>query len=293
MSKKLRNIIFVWHRVIGLAIGLLFIAIGLTGSLLVFKYELDHLLMAYRFGRITPQPDLLSPEVISNLVHTAYANSHPPAKVILTDILSPTLPHVVWLNEGLPNSVQVFVNPHTGQILGDRTYYGAFFYRLTEYHYTLLAGNLGLHSVGVAGVLMMVMAITGLMLWPGWSKLIAGFKIKWNAHPKRLNFDIHKVIGFFSVAFLFSIAFTGLTLSYKELVNPLIYAIVSWLAKIPNWSNLKGEEVTGYLFSLHAGEFAGLPSRILYVFVGLAPLMLAVTGLNMFRLKRWGKAPLN
>ncbi|MEH2404220.1 hypothetical protein [Nostoc sp.] len=29
--------------------------------------------------------------------------------------------------------------------------------------------------------------IAGIILWSGWRKLMAGFKIKWSAHPKRLT----------------------------------------------------------------------------------------------------------
>ncbi|WP_322505644.1 hypothetical protein [Chroococcidiopsis cubana] len=32
---------------------------------------------------------------------------------------------------------------------------------------------------------------------------MAGFKIKWNAHPKRVSFDIHKVAGIVTAIFLF------------------------------------------------------------------------------------------
>ncbi|MEH2143699.1 PepSY-associated TM helix domain-containing protein [Nostoc sp.] len=38
-SKKLRDFVFRLHRYIGLAVGLIAIAIGLTGSLLVFHDE--------------------------------------------------------------------------------------------------------------------------------------------------------------------------------------------------------------------------------------------------------------
>jgi len=42
----------------------------------------------------------------------------------------------------------------------------------------------------------------------------------------------------------------------------------------------------------HYGTFGGLPTRILYVFVGLSPLILFITGFVMwwFRRKQKGKA---
>ncbi|WP_298908692.1 PepSY domain-containing protein [uncultured Nostoc sp.] len=37
---------------------------------------------------------------------------------------------------------------------------------------------------------------------------------------------------------------------------------------------------------LHYGTFGGLPTRILYVFVGLAPLILFITGFGMWRYRK-------
>ena len=55
---------------------------------------------------------------------------------------------------------------------------------------------------------MLILSLTGLVLWPGWRKLVTGFKIKWQAHIKRVNFDIHKVVGVVAVVFLAMISFT-------------------------------------------------------------------------------------
>jgi uncharacterized iron-regulated membrane protein len=51
-----------------------------------------------------------------------------------------------------------------------------------------------------------------------------------------------------------------------------------------------GDRILNWFHPLHYGTFWGLPSRILYVFVGLAPLILLITGLNMYRYRKWGKA---
>ncbi|NJP12192.1 MAG: PepSY domain-containing protein [Leptolyngbyaceae cyanobacterium RU_5_1] len=44
---------------------------------------------------------------------------------------------------------------------------------------------------------------------------------------------------------------------------------------------------------VHLGTFGGLPTRILYVFVGLAPLLLLVTGSVMWWHRRKGKGKAN
>ena len=47
-----------------------------------------------------------------------------------------------------------------------------------------------------------------------------------------------------------------------------------------------GDRITNAFFPLHNGAFGGLPTRILYVFVGLSPTVLFITGFTMYRLRR-------
>ncbi|NJM71508.1 MAG: TonB-dependent siderophore receptor [Scytonema sp. RU_4_4] len=50
-----------------------------------------------------------------------------------------------------------------------------------------------------------------------------------------------------------------------------------------------GDRVLNSFVPLHYGTFGGLPTRILYVFVGLAPLILFVTGFVMYWYRYWTK----
>ncbi len=45
-SKKIRDLTFTLHRYLGLAVGLVLIIVGLTGSLLVFEKEIDQFFVA-------------------------------------------------------------------------------------------------------------------------------------------------------------------------------------------------------------------------------------------------------
>jgi uncharacterized iron-regulated membrane protein len=51
-----------------------------------------------------------------------------------------------------------------------------------------------------------------------------------------------------------------------------------------------GDRILHTFTPLHYRTFGGLPTRILYVFVGLAPLILFITGAKMFGLRIWGQA---
>lgn len=72
--KKLRNIVFTLHRILGFAIASIAILVGLTGSLIVFQREINDFQRHQQFGVIIAQGERLSLEVILDLVKAAYAN---------------------------------------------------------------------------------------------------------------------------------------------------------------------------------------------------------------------------
>ncbi|MBG1263853.1 PepSY-associated TM helix domain-containing protein [Nostoc commune] len=224
--KKLRNIVLTLHRYIGLAVGLIAIMVGLTGSLLVFQHEIISVQRHQQIGAIAPQGEPLPIERILNTVKSAYANQ---PDALLQRLYLPAKPdepfNVVYATKE-NDWIENYVHPYTGAILGNNLEINAIqrlFKIAYELHYSLLAGDIGLKIVGIVGFLGCVLSITGIILWPGWRKLTAGLKIKWNAHPMRVNFDIHKVAGIVAAVFLVLTFFTGFCWNLGEFTTPLIY----------------------------------------------------------------------
>jgi uncharacterized iron-regulated membrane protein len=136
----------------------------------------------------------------------------------------PTLPYQVQLFDTKDLLTRLFIHPYTGKIMGWIESDSSIERVILRLHYGLLAGRTGEIIVGISGLLLFILSISGLFLWPGWRKLIAGFKIKWDAHPKRVNFDIHKVVGFITAIFLILTAFTGVCWNFSDISYPVIYA---------------------------------------------------------------------
>jgi uncharacterized iron-regulated membrane protein len=118
------------------------------------------------------------------------------------------------------------IKPLTGALLGSTNAsddnYTKF---LFDIHISLMGGEWGAYVVGIVGLLTTVLCITGIILWPGWRKLAAGFKIKWDTNIKRLNFDLHNVAGIIAAVFLAMAMGTGFIWNYGTWMNPIIYAI--------------------------------------------------------------------
>ena len=357
-TRKIRNLAFSLHRYIGLAVGLILVIVGLTGSLLVFQKELDSILVKQQFEQVIPQSQTVSLDIVTNNVTQAYANQ-PDWKLSQFDLHFNDDIYRVRLQNSQEKQLEVFVNAYTGKILGDRSRENSFFSRVLELHYALFTDVIGTIIVGIAALLMCLLAVTGLILWSGWRNLRAGFKIKWDAKAKRKNYDIHKVVGIIALIGLTFTGFTGFIWNFYEQTEPAIYALTStpkppevkssvtgkvplaiseiikqanatipegkpsfisvptkpdavftvflkqpqdaqyfankvdidrYSGKVLHVINSKtaslGDRLLNIFVPMHYGTFGGLATRILYVFVGLSPTILFITGLIMYRLRR-------
>ncbi|MEH2290954.1 PepSY-associated TM helix domain-containing protein [Nostoc sp.] len=225
--KRLRNFVFYLHRYLGLVLGLIIVVIGVTGTLWMFDAEVYRLILGKRLTQVTPQGQPLPLNVLVEKVQAAYS-SQPDLKV---STISPdyfqtgTSPASVGIIDKNGISLDVLLNPYTGEILGTHQTTGDWLDIAGQLHIGSVAGHTGEIVYGIIGLLMFILCITGIFLWPGWRKLVTGFKIKLNTHPKRTNFDIHKVVGIFAAVFLAILGFTGFCMNWGSMVYPVIYAI--------------------------------------------------------------------
>jgi uncharacterized iron-regulated membrane protein len=127
---------------------------------------------------------------------------------------------------GKEASIQAFMDPYTGQFLGTYNNRESFFFTMFQLHRWLLAEDTGKLIVGISTVFFLFILVTGIVLW--WPKnkkiLKQRLKLKWDGGWKRLNHDLHIVIGFYTAIFLFVFAFTGLAWSF-EWFNNAIYTV--------------------------------------------------------------------
>jgi uncharacterized iron-regulated membrane protein len=120
---------------------------------------------------------------------------------------------------------QAFMNPYTGQLISLYSYRNSFFYAMFSLHRWLLAGDTGKLIVGISTSIFLFILLTGIILW--WpkskKKLKQHLKLKWSAGWKRINHDLHIVVGFYTAIFLFIFAFTGLAWSFQWFNNGIYW----------------------------------------------------------------------
>jgi uncharacterized iron-regulated membrane protein len=111
-----------------------------------------------------------------------------------------------------------FLNPYTAQLVGTMSPQQRGFFAWTEdLHRRLLAGEVGKALTGLSALFILVITATGLILWwPKTRQMLTGrLRIKWGSSWKRINHDLHIVLGFYCSLFLFGLALTGVIMSYR------------------------------------------------------------------------------
>lgn len=207
------------HLWLGLLAGLVLVPIGLTGGVLVFHDELDAALYP-ELVRVTPAGARLDADAAVAAVAAAF----PGAEVARMELpQAPSDPYEVILRG---DGRQVYVNPYTGTLLGSRLPGETLTGWLFELHVHLLAGERGKQAVGVAGLLLLVLGLTGLVLWwRGRRHLRRGLLIAWRASARRVNYDVHNVVGFWTVLPLLVVAFTGAGLVFYGAFSGLAHTL--------------------------------------------------------------------
>lgn len=231
------------HRWTGLAMLAFLLLAGITGGTLAFRMELDRLINPSLFV-VTAQGKPLPYERVIQSVEDRFPDA------IVSNITLPNRPDdavIVFLKSkmdahlahvhvpGMKNTLdfnQVFVDPYTAKILGQRN--TAHFVLAWEnlipvmlrLHYSLFLEKWGVWLMGACAVVWFLSSFLGLALtwperyrqWSGWRAMLSlrgggGYK---------LNFDLHRALSLITLPVLIVVAFTSIYLNLRDVVKPVI-----------------------------------------------------------------------
>jgi len=220
------------HLWLGLAISIPLVALGISGSILVYQPEIEALLAG-----TPPARTAGSPRPIAEIV--AAARSAAPEGVVPLLYLPPrddrgaAVVRLVSLQPTRgPRLLDVHVDPVSLKVLqirgGTRPLRPVF-----ELHADLLAGRAGREAVGWLGVMTLGMAASGLVLWwprPGsWRRALG---VRRAARGRRLWRDLHGALGFWSLGLFVLVTFTGLHFVFAQ---PIRAAVARVLPVADGW----------------------------------------------------------
>jgi uncharacterized iron-regulated membrane protein len=218
-SMKLKKLVKKIHLWLGLLTGIIVFIIGITGAIYCFAPEIQNL-QPYRIVK-PEKKSFLPPSQIRKI-----AEARLPGKILQRIYYAGRSKSVMVLFlKKEEYNYSVFINPYNGEVIKIRNNDHDFLTVVLQIHRTLKIPY-GHEIIRWSTVIFIFMLITGIILW--WPKnkryVKQGFKIMWQASPKRLNYDLHKVLGFYVSWIAIFTALTGLMFAFEQYAN-IVYQL--------------------------------------------------------------------
>ncbi len=249
-----RYLVFM-HRWIGLAMTLFLVIVGLTGSALAFREELDVWLNPELLTAAKRDAPLLDGFTLREKAAALFPDaSFDAVQLRIEPDRSVQFMHTPGMRDTdnmMEKMVEFYLDPYTGEKLGERSSWSgpslerknimSFLYRL---HFALAlpwSWSAGSHSVGdyILGITALVWTfdcfiafyLTFPLRWRAkadaspptkswWGRWKPAWLIKLNAGAYRINFDIHRALGLWTWAMLFVFAWSSVAFNLNEVYTP-------------------------------------------------------------------------
>jgi len=285
----LRRALFQVHLWSGIALGLYIFLMSVTGSVLVYRNEL--------YEAATRAPVLSKgsgPFLTDGQLKEAAQPLYPGFSVVKIGRPRNVEQAVdIELRRGDQHRYRMF-DPHSGADLGESIPTGIRLVSgLLDLHDNLVAGPTGRKVNGIGALAMTALTLTGVAVWwPGirtWRRsLTVNRRVGW----RRFNWQLHSVIGFWTVGFILIFAVSGAYLCFPDTVQDLADRLEPVTAT--NIASRISDKIIYWLAFLHFGRIngIGLPcngpglcdqtTKAVWAIFGLAPAVMFVTGAIMW-----------
>ncbi len=214
--RKFINDIHLW---LGIGSGIILFIICLTGTVLTFENEIKSVFADEAI--VLPKQEVVS---IEEMAETLSVEGEVMRVAIDADQTKP-YKFAVKTNKTDRRGTTFLANQYTGTYvkLAPNVLDGFFMTMFKLHRWLLLDISVGRPIVGVSTIIFLILSISGIVLWfpkkklkkLKWRHLKPGFKIAWHAKWKRINYDLHVTLGFYTAIFLVIMALTGLFWSFE------------------------------------------------------------------------------
>ena len=241
---QFKKIILFIHRWLGFTSGLVVFIMGITGCILCFQDEIQDAVHAWRKVNVE-QCAYVAPSVLKGTALKIF----PGAQVTFIFYYGRDRPSAALVNVAKKGVVLVYINPYSGKVLHEEALMDNFFTVVQHIHlYLLLPEKVGQWVVGVSVSIFVILLITGIIMW--WPKRKSdrkrSFTIKWNSRWRRVNYDLHSVLGFYAVSIALIISLSGLNIAFEPL-HTLTYKIVNLGKQYPTEQIIALSDTSGVI----------------------------------------------
>jgi uncharacterized iron-regulated membrane protein len=274
----------------GIGLGLYVVMISVTGSVLVYRNELNVAATPEPIVSKSSAPRLSDKELVD--AATRVNPGYHVARIARPRNLDQAVG--IWLRRDDDATRERLFDPRTGEDVGPWSPLGLLIIdKLAALHDDLFAGSVGRRVNGIGAVAVILLALSGLTIWwPGAERWRRGLTLRRGVGWKRFVWDLHGVVGFWSFAFILVFGCSGIYLCVPEWIQ----ACADWLEPLTeaNAGHRFVDDALYWLAYLHFGRINGIgipcagpgvcdqTTKAVWALFGLAPAATFVTGTIMW-----------
>lgn len=282
-----RKVCFQIHLWAGLVLALYLIVISLTGCVLVFREDLEALGGVNPWRDVRAEGPLAEPAAVISDIRTAF----PAARLISLGAPTETNPVYVAVLQGMGRNFgtsRLALHPTTGRVLGrvPRTLPAGWAWLgvVRNLHETLLSGVKGRSVNGVLAGCLLIMSLTGIVIWwPGVSAWPRALRVNFARRWRSLSFDLHRAVGFWSFVIISFWAVSGVYFGWSreitdlvERVSPLVTAKPPVVRVEPREPGTRGADLRAMLAEAARLDPGAKLRQISFPFSRRAPLEISM-----------------
>jgi uncharacterized iron-regulated membrane protein len=219
------------HLWIGIVLTLYMIVIGVSGSILVFRPELERLCGLKPWQRIrTREPVADIATVVENL-----KAAYPRSRIVSVDAPGEEDATFVAVLERR-GRIKVACDPTQGKVLGEFPRQRNWLSVVQELHESLLIhpGSQGRMWNGVGAAFLLLLNATGMVIWwPGIRNWKRALKVDFERGWRRINFDLHVSVGFWTVLIASVWAVSGIYFGWPRQIFQFVDSLSPVIAARP------------------------------------------------------------
>lgn len=209
-----RNIYSV-HKWFGLATGIFLLLLGVSGSILVFKDELEHFL-DHTSTKVVPTGKPLSLDSLYQVIVKEYPRLDGASWINPVAAPDESYKFRLYLNDAKLMTYDLGglnINQYTGKIIRtgrSDTFVTGLMDWLFQFHFSFHLGMPGAALTAIMGICMLISIITGLIVYRKFIWKVLTFKVQIKTKNWRtISSDLHRIVGVWALLFNIVVFFTG------------------------------------------------------------------------------------